>query len=103
MAIAGDISFTGFGSTGFISYERNIIKGESQESFYEAKLQANIELTKKIDAQLDFRANSFDPDVELREFSVKFKYHDYIKVKFGNLNLPFGHEQLVNREDLTTI
>lgn len=46
MAFAGDISFTGFGSTGIISYERNIIKGISQELFYEAKLQAKIELTK---------------------------------------------------------
>ena len=98
-----DISFTGFGSAGLISYERNIIKGESHETFYEAKFQANIEVTKKIDAQLDFRANSFDQDVELREFSVKFKYHDYFKVKFGNLKLPFGYEQLINGENLATL
>ncbi len=103
MSSAKDLSFTGFGSTGFISYERNIVKGISQESFYEAKFQANIKVNKKIDAQLDFRANSFDQDVELREFSVKFKYYDYIKIKFGNLKLPFGHEQLINRENLATI
>ncbi len=103
LSSAKDLSFTGFGSAGLISYDRNIVKGISQESYYNAKFQANIKVNKKIDAQLDFRGNSFDQDVELREFSVKFKYYDYIKIKFGNIKLPFGQEQLINRENLATI
>jgi len=103
LMFAKDIEFSGFGSVGYKFYERNIINGVSQESFYEAKFQVDLELTKKIDAQLDFRANSFDQDVELREFSVKFKYHDYVKIKFGNLKLPFGYEQVQSRENLATL
>ena len=102
-AFSKDFSFSGFGSTGYIFYERNIIKGVDQESFYEGKFQVDIKINKHIEAQLDFRGNSFDQDVELREFSVKFKYHDYIKFKFGNLKLPFGYEQLINRENLPTV
>ncbi|KAA3614878.1 MAG: hypothetical protein D8M58_10510 [Calditrichaeota bacterium] len=98
-----DMEFTGFGAAGMVSYERNIINGVSQETYYEGKFQANIEVSKKIDAQLDFRAHSFDQDVELREFSVKFKYHDYFKVKVGHLKLPFGYEQIENREKLATV
>jgi hypothetical protein len=101
-AIADDYSFSGYGSTGYIFYDRSIIKGNKEESFYAAKLQMAIELTKKIETQLDFRAESSEHAVELREFSVKFEYYDYLKFKFGNVKLPFGAEQLESRENLVT-
>jgi len=99
---AEDYSFSGYGSTGYIFYDRSIIKGNKEESFYAAKLQMDLDISKKIEAQLDFRAQSDDHAVELREFSVKFEYYDYLKFKFGNVKLPFGAEQLENRENLLT-
>lgn len=99
---AKDYSFSGYGSTGYIFHKRSIIKGNKEESYYQAKLQMDLELSKKIEAQLDFRAKSDEHAVELREFSVKFKYYDYLKFKFGNIKLPFGYEQLENRENLLT-
>lgn len=95
-------SFSGYGSAGYIFYDRSIIKGNKEESFYEAKLQMDLDISKKIEAQLDFRAQSDEHAVELREFSVKFEYYDYLKFKFGNVKLPFGAEQLENRENLLT-
>lgn len=100
--LADDFSFSGYGSTGYIFYDRSIIKGNKEESFYAAKLQMEIELTKKIEAQLDFRAMSDEHAVELREFSVKFDYYDFLKFKFGNIKLPFGAEQVESRENLLT-
>ena len=99
---ADEFSFSGYGSTGYIFYDRSIIKGNKEESFYAAKLQMEIELSKKIETQLDFRAMSDEHAVELREFSVKFDYYDYLQFKFGNLKLPFGAEQLESRENLLT-
>lgn len=99
---AEDYSFSGYGSTGYIFYDRSIIKGNSEESFYEAKLQMDLDISKNIEAQLDFRGQSDEHAVELREFSVKFEYYDYLKFKFGNVKLPFGAEQLENRENLLT-
>jgi hypothetical protein len=100
--LADDYSFSGYGSTGYIFYDRSIIKGNKEESFYSAKLQMEIELTKHIETQLDFRAESDEHAVELREFSVKFDYLDYMNFKFGNTKLPFGAEQIESRENLVT-
>jgi hypothetical protein len=99
---ADDFSFSGYGSTGYIFYNRSIIKGNKEESFYAAKLQMEIDLNKQIETQLDFRAMSDEHAVELREFSVKFDYYDYMQFKFGNLKLPFGAEQVESRENLLT-
>jgi len=99
---ADDYTFSGYGSTGYIFYDRSIIKGNKEESFYAAKLQMDLKLSKKIEAQLDFRAQSDQHAVELREFSVKFEYYDFMKFKFGNIKLPFGAEQIESRENLLT-
>ena len=69
---AQDIEFEGWGATGFKYFARNRLNGANQETYYEGKLQAEIEFTKKIEAQLDLRGNSTDRSVNFREFSVKF-------------------------------
>ena len=103
LGLSDDITFSGFGSTGYIIYNRSIVKGFANESFYEGKLQADIKINKDIEGQLDFRGHSADRVVELREFSVKLKHYTYFKFKIGNIKLPFGYEQLTNRELLPTI
>ena len=98
-----EISFKGFGAAGYRFYDRDILNQYNQEAYYEGKFQADIKVNKDIEAQLDFRGNSSDNEVTLREFSVKFEYIDRLKFKFGNLKKPFGLDQTENREDLAYI
>ncbi len=98
-----DINFSGFGNTGWRLYDRNINEGYSQETYYGGKFQANIEFNKNIESQLDFRGNSIDNSVELREFSIKFKYSDKLRWKVGNIKKPFGYEISVNRDRLISV
>ena len=98
-----EISFKGFGAAGYRFYDRDILNEYNQESYYEGKFQADIKIDKNIEAQLDFRGNSSDNEVTLKEFSVKFEYNEKLKFKFGNLKKPFGLDQLENREDLAYI
>lgn len=98
--IAQEISFSGYGAAGFIFTDKNMLNGYNQETYYEGKFQSDIKINSKIDAQLDFRGNSVDDAVELKEFSVKFKFWKYFRLKIGNLKIPFGYEQLINREKL---
>lgn len=100
---AQEIKFTGYGATGYIFYDRDILNGYNQETYFEGKLQAEIKINKKIEAQLDMRGNSVEEAIELREFSVKLEYFDHLKFKIGNIKRPFGNEYLTNREDLYTI
>lgn len=100
---AQEIKFTGYGSTGYIFYDRDILNGYNQETYFEGKLQAEIKINKKIEAQLDIRGNSTDEAIELREFSVKLEYFDKLKFKIGNIKRPFGYEYLINREKLFTV
>lgn len=97
------ISFSGYGATGIKIYDRNKLRKYNQETYYEGKLQADIKINKDIDAQVDMRGSSEDGRMILREFSVKFDYFKYMKIKAGNLKKPFGQEQLLNTEDLPTI
>ncbi len=98
-----DIDITGYGATGFKTYERNFINKYKQETYYEGKLQTEIELNKDIEAQLDFRGNSNDNSVRLKEFSIKFDVYKYMNIKVGNVKKPFGFEQLENRDELKTV
>jgi hypothetical protein len=100
---AQEIKFSGYGSVGYKFYNRNILNGYNQESYYEGKIQADIKYNKKIEGQLDLRGNSLDNSFKLREVTIKFDYWDYLKIKFGNIKKPFGNEQMVNEEELYTI
>jgi len=95
-----EVEFSGWGMTGIKVYDRNVLRGYSQEMFYEGKLQADIEYNDNIEAQLDFRGNSIDNSLEFREFSVKFKYAEKLRWKVGNIKKPFGYEQSIKREFL---
>ena len=95
-----DVDFSGWGMTGIKVYDRNVLQGYSQEMFYEGKLQADIKYNDNLEAQLDIRGNSIDNSVELREFSVKFKYAEKLRWKVGNIKKPFGYEQSIKREFL---
>lgn len=97
------IEFSGYGAAGYRIFDRDILNQYNQEAYYEGKFQADIEINDQIEAQLDFRANSFDEEVELREFSVKFAYNKKLKFKFGNIKKPFGLDQLENRANLPYI
>jgi hypothetical protein len=101
--ISKDIDFTGYGATGYVFYDRQILNDYIQESYYRGKLQVEIELSKQIDAQLDLRGNSVDKSVRFREFSVKFKYNPKLRFKVGNIKRPFGYEQLTSVENLYTV
>jgi hypothetical protein len=103
MMYSQEIEFSGFGKTGIRVFDRNILQGYSQEMYYEGKLQADIEYNNNIEAQLDFRANSIDNSVELREFSVNFKFAEKLRWKVGNIKKPFGYEQSVKRDLLISI
>jgi hypothetical protein len=98
-----DVTFSGYGATGIIFYDRNRLNNPRSETYYEGKFQADIDFTKDISGQLDFRGNSIDNNISFREFSVKFKCNDYLNIKAGNIKKPFGQEWLINREDLVTV
>jgi hypothetical protein len=98
-SIEGQVKFSGYGSTGFRNIERPRQVGFNQEVYFEGKLQADIKINKNLEAQLDFRGNSVDERVTLREFSAKFEYWDQMKIKAGNIRQPFGTEQLINRDE----
>jgi len=97
--LQAQVSFSGYGATGFRWYDRNPVNGYNNKTYYEGKLQADIVITKYVDAQLDFRGNSDDHTVELREFSAKLDYFDDIKIKVGNLKKPFGTEQFIETDE----
>lgn len=96
---AQDVSFSGYGATGMRSYDQHPDSKYTQEFYYEGKLQADISFSKDIEGQLDFRGASDDREVVLREFSVKFKYWTYAKIKFGNVKKPFSLEGLADRDE----
>ncbi len=100
---AQEIKFSGYGSVGYRFFNRNILNGYNQESYYEGKIQADVNYSKHIEGQIDLRGNSTDNSFKLREVTVKFDYMDYMKFKVGNIKKPFGNEQLYNEEELFTI
>ncbi len=97
------VSFSGFGATGLKFFNREVLKEYDQVAYYEGKLQANIVVNKQIEAQLDFRGNSEDNSINFREFSAKFEYSKKLKFKVGNLKIPFGLEQMLERDEYYTV
>lgn len=100
---AQDVEFSGFGATGVRLYDRNPLVEFNQEFYYEGKFQADIDLGKDIEAQLDFRGKSDERAVVLREFSVKFEYMDYARIKVGNVRKPYSIEGLVDRDEYISV
>ncbi|MBN1447932.1 MAG: hypothetical protein JXA28_08370 [Bacteroidetes bacterium] len=96
---AQEVDFSGFGATGVRMYDRNPLTEFNQEFYYEGKFQADIELSKDIEGQLDFRGKSDDRAVILREFSVKFEYMNYARIKVGNIKKPYSIEGLADRDE----
>ena len=99
LTIAQEVDFSGFGATGVRIFDRNPVAEFNQEYYYEGKLQADIKLSKDIEAQLDFRGSSDDREAVLREFSVKFEYFTYARIKIGNVKKPYSIEGLVDRDE----
>jgi hypothetical protein len=97
------VEFSGYGKGGYTFYNRNILNGYNQEAYYEGKVQLDINFNKRIEGQLDFRGNSLDNAVKLKEFSLKLKISDKFRLEFGNIKKPFGLEYLVSDEDLIQI
>lgn len=96
------VKFSGWGTAGFRFIERNPLSDAHQQVYYLGKLQADLEFTDELEAQLDLRGNSITNNVTFREFSVKFKYMEHMHFKMGNIKRPFGWEYVENREDLLT-
>jgi hypothetical protein len=97
------IEFSGYGAAGYLFIDRNPLTDANQPTYYMGKLQADIEFNDEIEAQLDLRGNSATNNITFREFSAKFKYMQYLRFKMGHIKRPFGHEYMINREDLPTI
>jgi len=97
------VDFSGWGAAGYMIIDRNPLTDSNQPTYYLGKLQADIEITDEIEAQLDLRGNSFTNNITFREFSAKFKYMKHLRFKMGNIKRPFGQEYMENREDLSTI
>lgn len=98
-----EIKLSGYGATGFKAYDRNVLRKYNQEVYYEGKIQIDFKYNNKLEAQIDLRGESEDQKVILREFSVKYKASSFVNFKAGNIKKPFGREQLVDREELTSV
>ena len=48
LTFAQEVEFKGWGATGFKYFSRIRLNGSNQEVYYEGKLQADIEINKKI-------------------------------------------------------
>lgn len=100
---AQKIKWSGYGAVGYKYYNRLVLNHYNQETYYEGKIQADIEFSKKIEGQLDLRGNSVDNSMKLREATIKLEISDYLNLKVGNIKKPFGYEYLVNEEELISI
>jgi hypothetical protein len=100
---AQDVDFSGYGATGFRILEREALIDANQEVYYEGKLQADIKVSRLIEAQLDFRGDSRDKSVELREFTAKLELGNRLNLKIGHTKKPFGLEQMFDRYELETV
>ncbi len=90
---------SGYGAVGFRWYNRPAVRGYNNATYYEGKIQLDALITDNVAAQWDFRGFSDNRAVEFREFSVSLKYWKPLRVKVGNLRLPFGLEQIIEKEE----
>lgn len=73
------------------------------ESFYAAKLQYEIELSKKLDAQIDLRGASTRHEIELREAYFTADVGEGLNLDFGQHKKRFGYEYQKSKENLRTL
>lgn len=95
--------YKGYGATGYKWHDINQLKEYNQEAYYDAKFEAEVELNNDIAAEFDIYGDSEDHIVRLKEFSVKYKYSDFVKFRIGNVKKVFGIEQLTSRDEYFTI
>lgn len=100
---AQEVTFSGYGAVGFRLLDREALLDANQETYFEGKFQADIEISKRISGQLDFRGDSKSKSVELREFTAKIELADWVNMKIGNPKKPFGSEQMSDQYELETI
>lgn len=73
------------------------------ESFYAAKLQYEIELSKKLEAQIDLRGASTRHEIELREAYFTADVGEGLNLDFGQHKKRFGLEYQKSKENLRTL
>jgi hypothetical protein len=100
---AQEVKWSGYGSAGYRNINKQRIIEYNQEMYFEAKVQADIKINKKIEGQVDLRGNSQDQQMELREVSIKFEYVKNMNIRFGHLKKPFTAEQIESSENLPQI
>jgi len=95
--------FKGYGATGYKWHDINKLKEYNQQAYYDAKFETEIEFSNDISAEFDVYGDNEDHIVRLKEFSVKYKYSDFLKFRIGNVKKVFGIEQLTSRDEYFTI
>lgn len=95
--------FKGYGATGYKWHDKNQLKEYNQEAYYDAKFETEIEFNSDLAAEFDIYGDSEDHIVRLKEFSVKYKYSDFLRFRVGNVKKVFGIEQLTSRDEYFTI
>lgn len=90
---------SGYGGVGFRWYNRPAVRSYNNVTYYEGKVQLEADITRNVSAQWDFRGYSDNSSVEFREFSASLKYWKPLKVKIGNIRIPFGTEQMIEKEE----
>lgn len=73
------------------------------ESFYAAKVQYEIELSKKLEAQIDLRGASTRHEIELREAYFTADVGEGLNLSFGQHKKRFGLEYQKSKENLRTL
>lgn len=100
---AQEISFSGWGSAGYLIHKDNLQNGSNQETYFQGKFLTDIKLNEKIEAYLDLRGNSADNSVTFKEFSAKLRLFEYLKFRIGQTKKPFSYQYLMQREKLITV
>ena len=88
----------GFLRTG-VEYEYN---DRFSESFYQGKIQYDIEMNENLDAELDIRGESSSQQIELREAYLTAKLDKQMRIDFGQSKIRFGYEFQKSKEKLLT-
>lgn len=97
------LKYSGYGATGYKWHDINQLKKYNQEAYYEAKLEAEMKFNDELASEFDIYGDSEDHILRLKEFSVKYKYSDFLKFRVGNVKKVFGIEQLTSRDEYLTI
>lgn len=80
-----------------------VYEERESESFYAAKVQYEIELSKKLEAQIDLRGASTRHEIELREAYFTADVGEGLNLSFGQHKKRFGLEYQKSKENLRTL